>query len=134
MSATSTRFLGIVLLLALCGACGGGDGHDEQEHAEDEEHVEAPLTDAHHVEEARPDCTDDVELSPEAVERYGIEIEPVREIALVPTISAPGHLAFPQGAVARVGSPAAGRVVELRVRSGDAVEAGQTLLVLEAQG
>ncbi len=125
-------------------ACGraNGDGHDEHAHSDDEpehgteeghaeEHAEEK-TDPHHVAEDRLDCEDDVTLPVGAVERYGIEVEPVREVTLTATISAPGHLAFPQGAVARVGSAVAGRIVELRVRSGDRVAEGDPLLVIES--
>ena len=115
----------------------GHEGHDHahegEEHgteAGDEEH--SPKTDAHHVAEDRSDCEDDVSLPDGALERYGIEVAPVTPVTLVPTVSAPGHLAFPQGALARVGSAVAGRVAEVRVRSGDAVSKGDTVLVVES--
>lgn len=131
------------LLLALAGvACGGAtgesdhDGHDHasSEHGDDEHETEqaAPKTDAHHVAENRRDCEDDVELPHGALDRYGIDVAPVRAIMLTPTVSAPGHLAFPEGAVARVGSAVAGRIAEVLVRSGASVAAGDPVLVVES--
>lgn len=116
------------------GEHGEHDEHEHDEHGhENEAHEEhAPKTDPHHVAEGHTDCEEDVTLPEGALERYGIEVAPVSAVALVPTVSAPGHLAFPQGALARVGSAVAGRVAELRVRSGDSVAKGDTLLVVES--
>lgn len=113
-----------------------GDGHEHEHGHESEgegESAEAPLDDAHHRAERRTHCEEDVALAPEALERYGIRVEPVRAQALSPQVSAPGHLSFPQGALARIGSALAGRVVELRARSGALVERGEVLLVIESQ-
>lgn len=128
-------------LLALCAACGRSseaeshDDHahagDEPEHAEEEGHAKEK-TDPHHLAGDHSDCEDDVTLPEDAVMRYGIDVQPVRKMTLAATISAPGHLAFPQGAVARVGSAVAGRIVELRVRSGDRVSQGDALLAIES--
>jgi cobalt-zinc-cadmium efflux system membrane fusion protein len=130
LSATAVAL--VIGALASC-ARSGEASHDEQGH--DDEHAEeeqASKSDPHHIAEDRVWCEDDVALSEEALARYGIEVEPVRELTLVPKVSAPGHLAFPQGSVARVGSAVEGRIVELRVRSGDRVEPGDTLLVVES--
>jgi len=144
LSRPSWRNLLVTLSFAVPVACGqanghgsGDDAHSDGEHqhgAEDghaEEHA-SQKRDAHHVAERRLDCEDDVTLPLDAVERYGIEVEPVREVRLAATISAPGHLAFPQGAVAHVGSAVAGRIVELRARSGQRVARGDPLLVVES--
>lgn len=82
-----------------------GDGHEHEHGHESEgegESAEAPLDDAHHRAERRTHCEEDVALAPEALERYGIRVEPVRAQALSPQVSAPGHLSFPQGALAQV--------------------------------
>lgn len=132
--------LPLLVVPVACGDAAGGENReahsdDEHRHAAEEgrseEHAEGK-TDAHHLGENRPDCEDDVTLPLGAAERYGIEVEPVREVALIPAISAPGHLAFPQGAVARIGAAVSGRIAELRVRSGDRVAQGDTLLVIES--
>ncbi|MGQ0553367.1 MAG: efflux RND transporter periplasmic adaptor subunit [Planctomycetota bacterium] len=137
-----------VLFLSVAVGCGGEDApRDEHGHAESEaEHSEAEAgpsdeaghaaeggrTDPHHVAEQRLDCEDDVLLPEGALERYGIEIAAVQSVRLAPTITAPGHLGFPQGAVTRVGSAVAGRVLEVRALSGDAVTKGAPLLVIES--
>lgn len=131
-----------ILLGGGCGPPAGGEaGHAHDEHGDEHGDHESegsesdpggPKTDAHHVAENRPDCKDDVALPMDALARYGIEVAPALEMSLAPTISAPGHLAFPQGAVARIGSAVVGRVAEVRVRSGDAVAKGDVLLVIES--
>jgi cobalt-zinc-cadmium efflux system membrane fusion protein len=125
-----TRLALLSILLTVGCAPSAGDAaeraHDDHEH----EHVHK--TDAHHVAENRQGCEDDVSLPQDALERYGIEVAPAREMALTPTISAPGHLAFPQGAVARIGSAVVGRIVDVRARSGDEVAIGDVLLVVES--
>jgi cobalt-zinc-cadmium efflux system membrane fusion protein len=128
------REIFVASIFVACAAC-APDAHEsshphEHSHAS-ETHAER-RTDAHHVAENRPTCEDDVELPNGALERYGIEVAPVAAVALMPTVSAPGHLIFPEGAVARVGSAVAGRVVEVRVQSGAEVAVGTPLVVVES--
>jgi len=88
-----------------------GDGHD---HGSEEAHA------------------DEVTLSPDAVERYGIKIEPAKRWVLNPTVVSPARIAFNNEAIAHVGSPLRGRVSEIKVRVGDPVKAGQELLIVES--
>jgi len=128
------RFLSFLVLpsILLAGGCAPSAG-DDAAYARDERGEErVHKTDAHHVAENRPDCEDDVALPADALARYGIGVAPAREMSLTPTISAPGHLAFPQGAVARIGSAVVGKITEVRVRSGDSVAKGEVLLVVES--
>jgi membrane fusion protein, heavy metal efflux system len=142
-----TLVAALLVASAACGPSTGKDAHADHEHdhstaghAHDEhadEHTDdhadeqlEPKTDAHHVAESRSECEDDVVLPPGALERYGIEVAPAQALQLTPTVSAPGHLSFPQGAVARIGSAVVGRVVELRVRSSAKVARGDVLLVV----
>ncbi len=131
-SVPRSPFLAALLFVVLGSACGRSADKNDEDHEHGGGEQDQAKTDAHHLAENRPDCEDDVELPHEALERYGIEIAPVEAIALVPTVSAPGHLAFPQGSVAHVGSAVAGRIVEIRVRSGDHVPEGDPLLVVES--
>ena len=105
---------------------------DEHGHSHEEEAPHEHKFDPHHAAEDRPHCEDDVALSADALERYGISVEPAREMPLTARISAPGHLAFPESSLARVGSVVAGRVAELSVRSGDHVARGDTLIVVDS--
>lgn len=90
-----------------------GDGHD---HGAEEE--------APHV--------DEVTLTSEAVSRYDIRTDTAQLWALRPTAVAPARVAFNTEAMAHVGSPLRGRVVEVSVRLGDDVAAGQSLVVIES--
>ncbi len=77
-----------------------------------------------HVEEIR--------LTPQAVERYGITVTTASLQKLLPTFVAPARVAFNAEAVAHIGSTLPGRVVELAVRLGDKVQPGDVLLEVES--
>lgn len=75
---------------------------------------------------------DEVTLTVEAVERYGIKTEAAQLWVLRPTIVAPARVGFNTESMAHVGSPLRGRVAEVKVRVGDVVKIGQELLVIES--
>lgn len=89
---------------------GGHDGHDHGEEA--------------HV--------DEVTLTRDAIDRYGIKVETASLYRLGPSFVAPARVAFNAEAIAHVGSTLPGRVVELAVRLGDVVTKGDLLLVVES--
>lgn len=89
---------------------GGHDGHD---HGEDKH-------------------ADEVTLTSDAIDRYGIKIETASLYRLGPSFIAPARVAFNAEAIAHVGSTLPGRVVELAVRLGDVVTKGDLLLVVES--
>jgi len=93
------------------------DGHGHADQGHDQEH------DGH---------SDEVKLTPEAVERHHVRVEPVRRRALRPTFTAPARLALNAEAVANVGAAVKGRVAELNAKVGDAVKKGDVLLVVES--
>lgn len=95
-------------------------GHD---HDHDHEH------DHGHGEESH---ADEVTLTGEALERYGILIGTARKIELRPTFVAPARVGFNADAMAHVGSPLRGRAAEIRVGLGDTVNRGDTLLMVES--
>ncbi len=121
-----------VCLFALLGACkergeatpakATAAGEDPHGHADGHDHGAEPAE----------EHADEVVLTSEAVERYGIQIEPAQLWVLRPTITAPARVGFNTEAMAHVGSPLRGRVVEVKVRVGDAVKVGQELLVIES--
>lgn len=90
-----------------------GDGHDH-DHGGDEGH------------------SDEVKLTADAIGRYGIKDEPAQMWVLKPTVVTPARVAFNTEAMAHVGSPLRGRAVEVKVRLGDAVKAGQELVIIES--
>jgi cobalt-zinc-cadmium efflux system membrane fusion protein len=75
---------------------------------------------------------DEVSLSSEAVERYGIRVAEAQLWSLRPTFIAPARVAFNTEAIAHVGSPLGGRAVEIKVRLGDFVKKDDPLLVVES--
>jgi cobalt-zinc-cadmium efflux system membrane fusion protein len=78
------------------------------------------------------DHVEEIRLTPQAVEQYGITIERATLKKLRPTFVAPARVAFNAEAIAHVGSTLSGRVMELAVRLGDKVNAGDVLCVVES--
>lgn len=91
-----------------------GHDHADHEHGAGEEH------------------SDEVALTSDAIQRYGVKVEQASLSKLKPTFVAPARVAFNAEAMAHVGSPLPGRVVELRTRLGDIVSRGDVLLVVES--
>lgn len=73
---------------------------------------------------------DEVKLTPEAIKRHGITVEPAKMQLLLPTFVAPAKLWFNMEAMAHVGTPVKGRATELLVRVGDTVKEGDALIVV----
>lgn len=118
-------------LLAGCKKHTEGDGHDHgskppakaDEHAGHDHGSESGGAEGH---------ADEVKLTAEAIERYGVKVQPAQLWALKPTFVAPARVGFNTEAMAHVGSPLRGRAVELKVRLGDTVKRGDALLVVES--
>ncbi len=64
--------------------------------------------------------------------RAHLGVEPVREVPLSPKLRVPGIIESDPARTAAVLSPGAGRVVEVRARPGQRVEAGDVLLVIDS--
>lgn len=96
---------------------------DEHEHGDDHDHDH---------EHGETEHSDEVTLTPAAIERYGVKVEPVQRRVLLPTILTPARVAFNTEAMAHVGSPLRGRAIEVKVRLGDTVTVGQPLVVVES--
>ncbi len=75
---------------------------------------------------------DEVKLTAEAIERYGVKVSPAQMWILKPTFVAPARVGFNTEAMAHVGSPLRGRAVEIKVRLGDHVKKNDTLVVIES--
>ncbi len=76
--------------------------------------------------------TQTVQLSPEMIRKFGIRIGTVRRRKLSSEILAPARVAFNSEAIAVVGSPVQGRIVDIKARIGDHVEAKAALLEIES--
>ncbi len=113
-------------------AHGEGDGHDHaQPTPEAPGHSEGDGHD-HDAGEEEAAHTDEVLLTAEAISRYGVEVEAAQLWQLRATFTAPGRVAFNTEAMAHVGSPLPGRAVEIKVKLGSVVEAGDELVVVES--
>lgn len=101
-------------------------GHDhDHDHDHDDEHHEE-TTPAHEQDE------ETITLSEEAIQRYGVRIERATRQDLHATITAPARVVFNGEAIAHVGTPLPGRVVEPPAPLGAEVVAGEVLTVIES--
>lgn len=80
-----------------------------------------------HGHEALPQL---VKVRPEVVQSAGIRVERVAKAALSETLDLPGEVGADPDRLARLSSPAGGRIEEVRFREGDVVKKGDALLVI----
>ena len=121
----------VALSLAGCKKHADAGGHDHggkasatsEQHAGHDHESDAETSEGH---------TDEVTLTPEAIERYGVKVQSAQLRVLTPTFVAPARVGFNTEAMAHVGSPLSGRAIELKVRLGDLVKRGDALLIVES--
>lgn len=100
-------------------------GHD---HDHDHKHDDGD----DHGKGASAPHADEVKLTADAIERYGIKVEPAQTRVLRARIVTPARVGFNTEAMAHVGAPLRGRVVELKVRLGQSVKKGDELCIIES--
>lgn len=122
MSGSNSTLVPIAILaaLALLG-CRHEPGHDESG-ASSEVGSEQQEEGAHR----------EVKLTPEAIERYRVKTARAAKAVLVPEFSVAARVVFNAEATADVGTQVAGRAQEIRVRLGDVVKKGATLVVVDS--
>ena len=115
---------------------GDHSGHDHDDHDDHDDPSEAEDGDDDHSDhghgEEGEEHADEVSLTAEAVERYGVRVAAVEARSLDAVVTAPARVGFNAEAMAHVGSLVRGRVAEITVKLGDRVETGDVLLVVES--
>jgi membrane fusion protein, heavy metal efflux system len=119
----------LLILLPSCKKHSEGGGHDhgmpaQERHTEGDGHAHGSGGKAEHIDEVR--------LTPEAIDRYGVKVSEAQMWILKPTLVAPARVGFNTEAMAYVGSPLRGRAVEIKVRLGDQVSKDDPLVVIES--
>ena len=76
--------------------------------------------------------SDPVKLTPEAVRRFGIQIQHASRQTLTSTFVAPAKVSLNIEAVAHIGSLVSGRVADAKARVGDSVQKGDVLLIIDS--
>jgi cobalt-zinc-cadmium efflux system membrane fusion protein len=76
--------------------------------------------------------TDEVKLTSDAIQRYGIKTAAISVHQLKPILTVPARVAFNAEAMAHVGAVVKGRATEIKARVGDLVKKGDELLVVES--
>jgi len=90
---------------------GAGDGHNQ---GGEEGHV------------------DEVTLTPEAIRKNGIKVDAARKQFLSETFTVPARVSYNNELMAHIGTPVEGRISEIKVRLGDLVKKGDTLLMIDS--
>lgn len=132
-SAALAIAIAAITLLGGCKKHSEGDGHDHgaKPQGKADDHAGHDHGEGGH-EEGGGAHADEVTLTAEAVERYGVKDEAAQLWVLKPTVVTPARVAFNTEAMAHVGSPLRGRAVEVKVRLGETVKAGQELVIIES--
>src|SRR6476469_8271989 len=102
------------------------DDHDHDDHGHGHEQPAAttggPKAEPHdHNGDEREGHTDEVKLTPEAIQKHRIKVEPVKRQQLRPSFVVPARVSFNDEAMAHVGSAVKGRITDLKVKVGDEV-------------
>src|SRR5690242_19145893 len=71
-----------------------------------------------------------IKVSPEVMQSAGIKLERVAKAQLSQTLDLPGEVGADPDRLARLSSPASGRIEEVRFREGETVKKGDPLLVI----
>jgi membrane fusion protein, heavy metal efflux system len=71
-----------------------------------------------------------VKLSPQVLAAAKVQVAPARREALAETLTLPGEIAADPDKLARVSSPAAGRIEEVRIKEGANVKKGDVLVTI----
>ncbi len=111
-----------------------GAGEDCPQEAIKTSHPDPGAHDRHahaHEGEEEP-FADEVTLSTEALRANAIRVEPVRRTTLLDACAAPARVSYNLEQIASVGTPVAGRVVEIHARLGDTLNEGDVLLILDS--
>lgn len=108
-----------------------GDVHDHPPSAKPAASAE-PHAGHDHGPGGEEEHADEVKLTVDAIARYGVKVEPAQLWRLQPTFTAPARVAFNTEAMAHVGSLLQGRAVEIKVKLGSIVKAGDDLVVVES--
>lgn len=115
-------YLTCLLVAALLFGC------NQRDSAQDQTNNGGPAT----TQAADDKDKNEIKLTKDAIERYGVTVAPARKQVLVETFAAPARLTFDQTAVSQVTSVVPGRVVELKAGLGDRVKRGDGLAVVES--
>lgn len=123
----------LLTLSVLLSACDGGSRAGDASRgvvntALEQEHAEEPG----HDHEGESEHADEVKLASDAVAKYGIQVSTAQLWKLRPTIHVPARVGFNTETMAHVGSSLRGRIVDVKVRVGDAVKVGAELAIIES--
>ncbi len=105
-------------------------GADAKEKAGPHEHEAKPEGSAHRDEPEHDELPRHVRLKPEVIEAAGIKTRKVERQRLLPARKLPGEIAADPDRSARISSPVAGKLEEIRLREGAQVKKGEVVAVV----
>ncbi len=112
--------------------CTGEDGCADEHGAAGETELEGHGADDGHGHGTEETHADEVTLTPEAIAKNGIRVEPAFRQSMSESCTVPGRVSYNTEAMAHIGTPVEGRVAELKVKLGDLVNKGDVLLVINS--
>ncbi len=121
---SKAMMVGVSLNLAVMGC---EKQANQEEHRKDAAPALSESAEAHHEHEELPHR---VKLTPEVVKDAAIRTAPIRRATLAVTVSLPGEIAADPDHSARISSPAAGHIDEVRFKEGTLVKKGDVLAVI----
>ena len=107
-------------------------GHAHEESGPDDHAGHSDEEEGHGDESDSEEHADEVSLTAEALERYGVRVAAIEARSLDGLAIAPARVGFNTEAMAHVGSLVQGRIAEIKVKLGDHVETGDVLLVVNS--
>jgi cobalt-zinc-cadmium efflux system membrane fusion protein len=130
------RWLSGIVSLVVLGAIGAGvyyelSGERDSTSGQQSKEESADKGEAKPNDKGKP-AEQVVQLSPDMIRKFGIRIGMAHKRKLTSEIVAPARVVFNSEATAVIGSPVTGRVVEIKARVGDRVEAKSVLLEIES--
>lgn len=112
---------------AMAGCAGGSESHESR--SGDGKKAEALLEAGEHEDKAH---ANEVKLAPDAIEQYGIRVEPAERRILKPTLTAPAVVSHDLERVSHLGVQLPGRIAQIQGKLGRGVKQGEPVLVIHS--
>lgn len=122
----------LVLVCLVIPSCSKQDKSSHEGHTHDPQSKPSSAEEGHSPEQGSGKHSDEVKLTEEAIKRHAITVTAATERVLRPTFVVPARIGFNTEAMAHVGCPLRGRVVELSARLGAVVQKGDLLATIES--
>jgi cobalt-zinc-cadmium efflux system membrane fusion protein len=132
MTGASAWTLGVLLVLVGCSERRGGSPKAESDRRPSSERADAKAATGSEEAEGHEGLPSRVHLTAEVIQAARIRTAPATTDSLPATVDLTGEIAADPDRSARLAARVAARIVEVRVKEGDRVKAGQVVAILES--